>query len=153
MPFIIDIDRVKMNEENAYKNAFGAQCAALVQLSPVVRGNAVPLTRYWRRGAKVKDLAASQIEKGTVIATFDENGRYPRTERHTAIYISHDLTGITVIDQWLSKPYASQRQLKYKGSRTRLVNDGDWYWIVETVETLQQLLQVPAAANRGSYVQ
>lgn len=138
MPFIIDVGRVKLNEENAYKNAFGAQCAALVQLAPVVRGNSVPLTRYWRRGTKVKDLTAAQIEKGTVIATFDQNGRYPTTERHTAIYISHDLTGITVIDQWTSKPYASERTLKYKGGSTRKVNDGDWYWLVETEETLRQ---------------
>jgi hypothetical protein len=143
MPFIIDVERVKLNESNAYKNAFGAQCAALVQLAPVLRGTAVPLTRYWRRGTKVKNLAVTQIEKGTVIATFDENGRYPSTQRHTAIYISHDLTGITVIDQWLDKPFASQRQLKYKGNSVRTVNDGDHYWVVETEETLRQLRQMP----------
>jgi hypothetical protein len=146
MPFVIDVNRVKLDEANAYKNAFGAQCAALVQLTPLLRGTAVPVTRYWRRGVKVKDLAAAQIERGTDIATFDENGRYPSTQRHTAIYISHDLTGITVIDQWLAKPYASQRKLRYKGSSTRLVNDGDYYWIVETAETLQQL-QLPAEAT------
>lgn len=136
MPFVIDVDKVQLNVDNAYVNPWGTQCLALVQQAPLFMGTAVPLMKDMRRGAKVKDLATSQIKKGTAIATFDEDGKYPSTDRHGAIYISHDANGITVIDQWIGKPYASQRTLKYLGSEKRRVDDGDYYWIIESDATL-----------------
>lgn len=144
MPFVIDVDKVKLNQENAYVNPWGTQCLALVQQAPLLIGTAVPLMKDMRRGAHVKELAPSQIAKGTAIATFDENGRYPSTDRHGCIYISHDANGITVIDQWVGKPYASQRVLKYLGSEKRRVDDGDYYWVIESEETLVQPRLVPA---------
>ena len=136
MPFIIDVDKVKTGDKNSntYTNQWGAQCAALVQLAPLKSGglNHVPSTRSWKQGVKVQDVTASgTIEKGTVIATFDSNGKYPSTDRHAAIYLSHDKDGITVLDQWASKPYASQRVLKFKNGKNRNVNDGSYFWVVE----------------------
>ncbi len=139
MPFIIDVDKVKTGEENSneYSNQWGAQCAALVQQAKLKSGslNHVPSTRSWKQGVKVQDVKASgAIEKGTVIATFDDKGKYPSSDRHTAIYLSHDTDGITVIDQWASKPYASQRVLKFKNGKKRNVNDGSYFWVVEVGE-------------------
>lgn len=136
MPFVIDVDKVVLNVDGHYKNEWGTQCLALVQQAPLLIGTVVPRMVEMRRGTKVKDLAGSQIQKGTAIATFDENGNYPKISRHGAIYISHDTIGITVIDQWVGKGWASQRVLKYQGSETRRVDDGDWYWIIESDATL-----------------
>lgn len=138
MPFVIDVDKVKLNVENAYVNSWGTQCLALVQQAPLFIGTAVPLMKDMRQGVHVKELAPGEILKGTAIATFDENGKYPSTNRHGAIYLSHDANGITVLDQWVGKPYASQRTLKYLGSETRRVDDGDYYWVIESDETLLQ---------------
>jgi hypothetical protein len=136
VPFVIDVDKVVMDNDGYYSNEWGTQCLALVQQAPLLIGTSVPRMVDMRRGAKVKDLAPSQISKGTAIATFDENGRYPKTARHGAIFVSHDANGIVVIDQWVGKGWASQRTLKYLGSGTRRVDDGDWYWIIESEATL-----------------
>lgn len=132
MAFIADVEQAKMGVENAYTNFAGAQCAALVQQIPLVGGGTVPHTTTWRRGAKVKDLAWNEIAEGTVIATFTEEGLYPLERRHTAIYLSHDKNGILVIDQHVGRPFAKVRVLPFRGGTTRAVDNGDFYWIVET---------------------
>ena len=136
MAFVIDVDKVKTGDKNSnqYSNQWGAQCVALVQQAPLKTGslNHVPATKSWKQGKKIQDITASGlIEKGTVIATFDSNGKYPSTERHAAIYQSHDAKGITVLDQWSTKPYASQRVIKFKNGKSRKVDDGSYYWVVE----------------------
>lgn len=143
MPFVVDTSKVKLNEENAYTNNWGAQCVALVQNVPVIGGGSVPRTSDWRKGKYVKELKAAEISNGTIIATFDENGKYPSTARHAAIYINHDEKGITVYDQWASRPKVLQRVLLYKGGENRQVDDGDYYWIVETDVTASLNLTEP----------
>ena len=132
MPFIADIEKIKMGVDKAYTNFAGAQCAALVQNVPLLGGGTVPHTTTWRRGAKVKDLAWDEIAEGTVIATFTEEGLYPLERRHTAIYLSHDKNSILVIDQYVDRPYAKVRPLPFRGGTTRAVDNGDFYWVVET---------------------
>lgn len=89
-------------------------CAKLPQL-PLQ----MPLTTYWRKGLHVlgNDNAVYQnglkvsdraILKGTVIATFNNEGNYPQSGgRHAAIYLDQgkDKKGafIRVIDQWIRK--------------------------------------------------
>lgn len=132
MPFIADVEQIKMGVDKAYTNFAGAQCAALVQQVPLLGGGTVPHTTTWRPGKKVKDLAWNEIAEGTVIATFTDDGRYPLERRHTAIYLSHDKDGILVIDQWVDSPKAKTRILVFRGGTTRTVDNGDFYWIVET---------------------
>lgn len=68
---------------------------------------------YWYRGIRVLGNAAPHyyqgleihgtgLVRGTVIATFDNNGRYLSNKHgnHIAIYISQDKNSIRIIDQW-----------------------------------------------------
>jgi len=138
MPFIIDVSKI-VYQPGAYANAFGVQCVALVTGAPVKKGSKrAPGTSQWRNGIKVKTASPSDIAEGTVIATFTSAGTYPtRSEgnRHAAVYVSHSENGIVVIDQWVSKPTASKRTLRYAGDDSaRSVDKGDHYYVVEVAE-------------------
>lgn len=147
MPFQIQVDKVQLNVEEAYKNKKGnTECVTFVQQVPLVGGGSVPNTTTWRAGSYVKDCASGDIAKGTVIATFDENGVYPLTTRHAAMYVSHDDKGITVYDQWNSQKKVLQRILYYKESEVRAVDNGNFFWIVETEVTIAAGLTQPSDA-------
>jgi hypothetical protein len=102
------------------------ECAVLVQMTA-----GAPNTTTWKKGKKVMDCTASEISAGTVIATFDETGKYPVTDRHAAIYESHDKTGINVIDQWNNEGKAKRRKIRLKDNKSRDVNNASSYFIVE----------------------
>lgn len=144
MPFVVDVNKVQVNVEDAYKNSKGnTECVAFVQMAALVGGGSVPRTSDWRKGKYVKDLKAGEIAKGTVIATFDDNGLYPGDNRHAAVYISHDDKGITVYDQWNSQKKVLQRVLYYKDSPNRAVDNGNFFWTVETAATVAAGLTEP----------
>ena len=103
------------------------ECVALVQ-----KATGVPNTATWYKGKKVLDCLPGEIQVGTVIATFDDNGKYPVTERHAAIYESHDSSGIKVVDQWNKQAMAKRRLIRLKNGPARDVNDAKWYHIVHT---------------------
>lgn len=107
------------------------QCVALVQAAA-----GAPLTSLWRKGPRVRDNSA--IPKGTVIATFDAEDRYPnhKTGNHAALFISISDKGIVVLDQWASKDPArpSQRTLRYRGGKGSPSNDGDQFSVVVTAK-------------------
>ena len=103
------------------------ECVVLVQKTA-----GVPNTGKWSKGIKVMDAAAGVIKVGTVIATFDIDGKYPTDRRHAALYESHDKSGINVIDQWNKQGKALRRKIGLKKDKTRNVNDADWYYVVET---------------------
>jgi hypothetical protein len=73
-------------------------------------------TTTWRAGAWVME-AGSTIQRGTAIATFDQNGRFPqhRTGQHAALVLSVMPSGIWVVDQWKNdptKPKISKRLIR-----------------------------------------
>jgi hypothetical protein len=103
------------------------ECVALVQ-----KTTGIPNTATWAQGKKVMDCLPGEIQTGTVIATFDENGKYPLTERHAALYENHDATGINVIDQWNKQAMAKRRKIRLKNGTARSVNDATWFYIVQT---------------------
>ena len=74
------------------------ECVALIQhYLPEISQTAT-----WQMGPRVQDMEAKNIPKGAVIATF-WNGAYPKDRKrgkHAAFYLSHDKTGIKVVDQW-----------------------------------------------------
>ena len=84
------------------------QCAALVQTTIPIG-----LTKTWREGIRVRGNGAV-IKKGTAVATFVD-GYYPNNDHdnHVAYYLDQDLTGITVIDQWLGKGEVSSRMMRF----------------------------------------
>jgi hypothetical protein len=102
------------------------ECVALVQ-----KTSGIPHTSTWMKGKSVLACSPSEIKAGTVIATFDENGKYPLTARRAASYEGHDSSGINVVDQWNSQGMAKRRKIRLKNSPARDVNDAGHYFIVE----------------------
>lgn len=105
--------------ENADKVGDG-NCVALVQHFTDI-GN----TSTWRPGERVMDTRT--IPEGTVIATFDQNGRYPNQAHgnHAALFIRFGplsaKTGkpayIVVMDQWKTKNRISSRPIHPRAKR------------------------------------
>jgi hypothetical protein len=90
-----------------------------------------PHTSLWKKGTNVRGNFS--INKGTAIATFDENGKYSNksTGNHAAIYISQDGTGIWVYDQWVSQGAVRKRLIRFKGGSGSPSNDGDAFSIID----------------------
>lgn len=97
------------NLEGKAKVSTGS-CASLIQhYLPV--GKAAT----WVAGVSVTQSGVT-IAKGTAVATF-VNGKYPNKakDNHVAFFISKDADGITVMDQWTSKPTIGSRKMRFKG--------------------------------------
>lgn len=80
-------------------NAGSGECVDIVkQYVPGLKGLS---TTTWRAGAWVIE-AGSTIRRGTAIATFDKNGRFPqhRNGQHAALVLRVMGSGIWVVDQW-----------------------------------------------------
>jgi hypothetical protein len=122
--------RINLQELDGSKNYANEkgnfECVALVQ-----KTSGIPHTSTWMKGKRVLDCLPVELQVGTVIATFDENGKYPLTARHAALYESHDSSGINVVDQWNSQGMAKRRKIRLKHSPARDVNDAGHYFVVE----------------------
>jgi len=113
------------------KSVGDGQCVAYVRAASMA-----PHTSSWRRGVLVK--SASTITRGTVIATFDDNGRYGSRKdgsSHTAVFLSRTASGIVVMDQWVNRNHTlhapQQRTIHFGRMAGSKVNDGDNYYVVE----------------------
>lgn len=99
------------------------QCVSYVkQVCP-----SLPPTAQWKKGAQVKGNKG--ILAGTVIATFNQNGRY---EGHAAIYVSQEGTGINVYDQYMTAPSpkaVGPRLLRWGAPGNS--NNGDKFYVVD----------------------
>jgi len=121
MPFIA------ANPEHYLHKAVGTgQCVALCQAASIV-GN----TGTWHAGIKVLTSQPGQIAKGTIIATMVD-GHYPNHSHgnHAAIYLSHDHSGIQVIDQWLHQ-VTHYRTIHNHGGEGSPSNDASKFYVVE----------------------
>lgn len=126
MAYSIKVQESTLEGNSDYKNDKGNhECVVFVQ-----QVSGAPATTMWERGDRVMDLKNGDIPKGTAIATFDNNGKYPATERHAAIYLEHDKKKITVYDQWRDLGKVKKRPIRAKGGTTRDVNDADCYYII-----------------------
>jgi hypothetical protein len=84
-----------------------------------------------RRGERVRD--AADVPRGTVIGTFDANGRYANAtdgSSHVAILLSRQSDGLLVVDAWQGQP-VHERVIRYRGGSGSAVNDGDAFHVVE----------------------
>jgi len=74
------------------------------------------------------------LTPGTVIATFNQNGDYHFVRHqhlaHTALYVSHDTTGIVVVHQH-AKISHIERHRYLVGNQANLVQSADNYYVVE----------------------
>lgn len=113
-----------------YVNKKGnAECVVFVQ-----QVTDAPETERWVRGRLVKSHKNGELTRGTAIATFDDNGKYPTDElgKHAAIYLTHDNTGITVLDQWRSQGEVKQRLIRFnRPIEAKRSNNGDVFYVIE----------------------
>lgn len=114
-----------------WRNATGnTECVELIRQT-----TSAPHTSRWRPGVRVMDTAPGDIPPYTAIATFDKNGRYPTDNngKHAALYLSHNKSGIRVIDQWNNQGEAKERTIRFgqPPGRSRS-NDGSTFWVIES---------------------
>jgi len=104
------------------------ECAVFVQ-----QATGAPKATLWIMGAKVLESDAGKIEKYTAIATFVD-GKYPTDDKgkHAAIYLSHDETGIMVLDQWNKQGEVLKRKIRSKVAEgTIRSNDANWFYVID----------------------
>ncbi|HEY1430737.1 MAG TPA: BPSL0067 family protein [Stellaceae bacterium] len=126
MSFVVD-----RPERWAGEVVANGHCVRFVQAA-----GGLPLTSQWRCGIKVRGI---ELPAGTVIATFEPNGRYGNHtdgRSHAAVYERQSDGGLRVWDQWQGHPVAL-RTIHFRGGRGRRVNDGDQFHVVETEATLE----------------
>ena len=126
--------KLKMSEndvlgKNKFVNALGhTECVEFVR-----QAAGAPQTMLWKKGAHVVDAVSGAISRGTAIATFDDNGKYPVDGRgkHAAIYIGHDATGIRVLDQWNKQGEVKGRIIHINKPDFPRVNAAKHYYVIE----------------------
>jgi hypothetical protein len=125
--------RVKEAEtlgKSKYVNAAGkTECAEFVR-----QATGAPPTIAWKMATKVSDAKPGEILRGTAIATFDSNGKYPvgAKGKHAAIYLEHNVLHILVLDQWSDQGEVRQRPIAFKRPpATRRSNNGDTIYVIE----------------------
>lgn len=113
-----------------YVNAQGhAECVEFVRQS-----TGAPGTTAWKMGTKVSEAKPGEILRGTAIATFDTNKKYPvdNKGKHAAIYLQHNSTRILVLDQWNDQGEVKERPIAFnRPSGTRRSNDADAFYVIE----------------------
>ncbi|MBI5256094.1 MAG: BPSL0067 family protein [Burkholderiales bacterium] len=100
----------------------------------VRQATGAPPSATWRKGTLVSSARSGAITRGTAIATFDANGRYPTDAlgRHAAIYLEHTAERIVVLDQWNAQGEVKQRSIWFNRPKgTRRSNDGDTFSVIE----------------------
>jgi hypothetical protein len=116
-----------------WTNAKGnTECVEFVR-----RATGAPPTALWKPGLHVRATAPGVISPYTAIATFDKDSKYPSDElgRHAAVYLSHDSTGIRVLDQWNAQGEVLERTIFFnRMPGTRRSNDGDTFYVVERAQ-------------------
>lgn len=132
MPYIADMKKAN-DLQQAKKLVGNGQCVALVHAVAVT-----PPTSLWSQGDSV--INNKDIVPGTVIATFDANGRYGNHTdgtSHAAIYLGQTKDGILVLDQWKGSTHKldhapQPRLIRFVHSRpAQKVDQGDQYYVVK----------------------
>ena len=105
------------------KGNYKGECVSLVKKYVPT----LPQTSKWKMGGAVR---GKKVAEGTVIATFLDDKNY---KGHAAFYISQDVDGITVVEQYKSLQKIQLRKIRFKGKSTVKdgINDGDSYSLVE----------------------
>lgn len=121
------------------------QCPVLVQYY-----TNVGTVDYWTNGKHVRGYLKS-IKKGTAVATFrndavEGQGYYANEahDNHAAFYISQDAKGVTVMDQWSSKPTISSRVMTFKGKK----KDGTYVDPSNNGDALSVIMKSPTVVKR-----
>lgn len=112
MTYKLRLPETRVGFPKQFINAAGnAECVEFVR-----QAAGAPHTTLWTQGDSVLDAPLGKIPRGTAIATFDTNGKYPSDGkgRHAAIYLSHTANSISVLDQWKSQGCVRERTIRVK---------------------------------------
>ena len=129
MPYKLKLAETKVLDQKQFVNANGnTECVEFVR-----QATSAPQTSFWKPGAHVVDAKPGTIARGTAIATFDDNGKYPTDVlgKHAAIYLTHDVIGIRVLDQWNSQGRVLPRTIYINKPDVPRVNAAKHYFVVE----------------------
>lgn len=130
MSYRLQVSEKDVFGKSKYVNRQGkTECVEFIR-----QASRAPHTSGWTQGMKVSDAKPGEILRGTVIATFDLNGRYPvdGLGKHAAIYLEHNADRILVLDQWNDQGAVKQRPIHFKRpTATRRSNDADAFFVVE----------------------
>ena len=126
------MEHILVNPESNIGKAFlnekgNAECVEFIKQTL----NA-PVTATWTEGTKITSNSYDMIAPGTAIATFI-NGKYPQTGStgmHAAIFLSKDVVGITVLDQWRAQGVVKKRLIRWTGGPS-LSNNGSAFSTIE----------------------
>lgn len=122
-------DEKSVFERAQFVNASGnTECVEFVRQT-----SSAPHTTMWSKGKKVIDEKPGAIPRGTVIATFDDRGRYPTDGkgRHAAVYLSHTAHGIEVLDQWNTQGRVLKRVIRLQKVDRPRSNAAQTFYVVE----------------------
>jgi hypothetical protein len=132
MPYVADMRKVNSYTQATPRQLVGnGQCVSLIHAVTVI-----PPASAWRQGTQVKGYKG--LLPGSIIATFDSNGRYGNNTNgtsHAAIFLYQSPAGLVVIDQWKGRVSAQdhppqQRTIYFKHSGQK-VDQGDQYYVVQ----------------------
>ena len=129
MPYKLKISEKDAFGKGKFKNAKGnTECVEFVRQA----AGAQP-TIAWKQGTLIMGALPGTIRRGTVIATFDDKGRYPidGQGKHAAIYLSHDLIGIRVLDQWNKQGEVLERIIYFNKPSISRSDAGKTFYVVE----------------------
>lgn len=130
MSYLLTIPETSVTGLNKFVNEKGkTECVEFVR-----QATAAPETKKWMRGRLVMSFKTGELAKGTAIATFDSNGKYPTDAlgKHAAIYLSHNNEAIQVLDQWAAQQEVKPRPIRFnRPEGTRRSNDGNVFYVIE----------------------
>lgn len=130
MSYKLKVAESEVLGKGKYKNSDGnTECVEFIRQT-----TGAPATATWKPGTKVSTAKSGEIVRGTAIATFDDNGRYPSdgNGKHAAIYLSHDGSGINVLDQWNGQGEVLPRKISFNRPKsTKRSNNGDTFFVIE----------------------
>jgi hypothetical protein len=129
MPYKLKIPEAQVFGKGKFVNAAGhTECVEFVQ-----QATGAIRTPLWKQGAHVIDATPGSIPRGTAVATFDKNRKYPTDTlgKHAAVYIGHDATGITVLDQWKKQGEVQKRVISVHRPDFPRVDSAKQYYVVE----------------------
>jgi hypothetical protein len=103
---------------------FGSgECVDLIK--ELVPGLQNVSTLSWKKGASVKDSPG--LARGTAIATFGPDGRFPRqnTGQHAALFVAQAGAGIYVVEQYRASLVVIYRHMEVPREHAQRA-DGTW---------------------------
>lgn len=129
MAYRLQLAEMRVISPKQFVNSAGnTECVEFVR-----QAARAPHTTMWTKGDSVLDAPLGSIPRGTAIATFDSNGKYPvdGKGKHAAIYLSHTAVSICVLDQWKSQGCVRERTIRVKSIAHSRSDCAQCFYVVE----------------------